>query len=67
MCVLLQIYQCPVASNQNLTSVSSTWSHTFSHGTNMPMPNNALLPGKVGEGGKSYWVHSLVLIGAGGD
>lgn len=29
MCALLQIYQCPVASNQNLTSVSSTWSHKF--------------------------------------
>lgn len=46
MCSLLQLYQYRVISDQNLTSVSSTQSHNFSHGTNMPMAKNALLPGE---------------------
>lgn len=48
---LLQLYQHPVISNQNLISVSSTWAHNFSHGTNMPTPScpswgNAVPPGE---------------------
>lgn len=46
MCSLLQLYQYLLISNQNLTLVSSIPSHNLSHGTNMPMPENAVLPGE---------------------
>ena len=40
----LPIY--PLISNQNLTLVSSIPSPNLSHGTNMPLPKNAVLPGQ---------------------
>ena len=37
-----------------------TWSQRFSHGTNMLMPKNALLPGGKA---KSYWMRSQFSLG----